>query len=471
VGIAVCRGHAGAGGASSGRENRSTAADRAPGWLYGIGWGAVFGGYFFSGLRCGLQKFGELSKPHGAALAAVGGQRSWPSPSSISRLLAALEPQQSERFSQWLLGEALPMPGVARHRAAHGYERFGQGWELFDWDSTCTVLRQRALPAAEDLPEPKRRARELAAPGYPGRKRGEVQLGRATLQHSGTSQWLGLWCVPGNAPRLEQTRQAALAVRQYCARYGLDPQGALLRCDGQAAAGVRSLLACQEAGIHSLTRLSRYELLEWPQVQQALEQGRFEPVAEALSGPRREAAELGSLALCAKQLQDGQSERPSLRSRIVISRFAAGQSKRGAGLVRGPWQYELYGTSLEQSSWPAAETVAAYYGRCAQENRFFQEDSEAGAGSDLQLPFGRPASGVRHRAVLLDRASWARRPVLWARVEAQRCGARSASCARTASGPAAAGSGASSSSEPPAAGSGASSSSKPAAPEAAPLQV
>src|SRR5207249_3485132 len=68
VGIAVCRGHAGAGGARSGRENRSTAADRAPGWLYGIGWGAVFGGYFFSGLRCGLQKFGELSKPHGAAL-------------------------------------------------------------------------------------------------------------------------------------------------------------------------------------------------------------------------------------------------------------------------------------------------------------------------------------------------------------------------------------------------------------------
>src|SRR5439155_25514375 len=121
-------------------------------------------------------------------------------------------------------------------------DRFGEAWELFDWDSTCTLLRQRALPAAEQLPQPQRRAWELAAPGYGGRKRGEVQLGRATLQHSGTAQWLGLWCVAGNAPRLEQTRQAALAVRRYCERYGLEPQRSLFRCHGQAAVGVRSLV-------------------------------------------------------------------------------------------------------------------------------------------------------------------------------------------------------------------------------------
>jgi len=109
-----------------------------------------------------------------------------------------------------------------------------------------------------------------------------------------------------------------------------------------------------------------------------IEVQRFEPVPDSLSGPRREAAELGSLRLTAKELRLGESELPSLQSRIVISRFAAGESKRGVGIVRGPWQYELFGTSVPQERWPAAETVTAYYGRCAQENRFFQEDTQLG---------------------------------------------------------------------------------------------
>jgi len=325
-----------------------------------------------------LQKFGELSAPHGEALAALGGRRAWPSASSVSRLLGALPAEQSEAFSQWLLIEALPRGGVAQQEAAQAYDRFGDGWHLLDWDATSTVLRQRALPAAEELPEPKRRAATLAEPGHPGRKRGEVQLGRATLQHSGTSQWLGLWCMKGNAPRGEQTRQAIAAMSRYCERHDIEPGRALLRCDGQAAGGMRMLLACEQAAGAYLTRISRYEVLDWPEVEQHLEQARFEPVQDSLSGPQREAAEVGSLRLVAHDKLPQESEKPVLRSRIVLSRFRASEPKRGVGVVRGPWQYETFATNLPPERFCAAETVAAYYGRCAQENRFLQEDRQMG---------------------------------------------------------------------------------------------
>ena len=270
------------------------------------------------------------------------------------------------------------MPQLAKHASVHDYDRFGQSWEFFDWDSSVTLLRQRALPVSAELPEPQRRSSLLAAAGYGGRKRGEVQLGRSTLQHSGSSQWLGLWCVPGNAPNLEQTQKAAEVVRQYCEQYGLEPQRAVLRCDGGAASGVRSLQACQIQRIQYLTRLSHYEVFEWPQVQQYLEQARFEPVPDSLCGPRREAAELGFLRLVAHEKRSEEQQWPILISRVLISRFPATESGRGAGQVRGPWHYELFGTSMSQQCWPAPEAVAAYYGRSAQENRFSQEDSRLG---------------------------------------------------------------------------------------------
>jgi hypothetical protein len=322
-----------------------------------------------------------------------------------------LTPKQSEEYSQWLLGEALPLGAVAQHEAVRAYDRFGEGWELFDWDSTSTVLRQRALPVAPELPEPQRRCAQFAEPGHPGRKRGEVQLGRATLEHSGTSQWLGLWCAAGNAPRPEQTRSAFEAMRCYCERHALDPERALLRCDGQAATGMRSLLACRGAGLQYLTRLSHYEIFEWAEVLQHLEEVRFGPVEDSLSGPRREAAELGSLRLVARKKEPEESQLPSLRSRVVISRFPATETKRGVGIVRGPWQYELFGTSVPQERFSAGETVTAYYGRCAQENRFLQEDRQLG----LDRIFSYHLAG-QHLACAIGLFCWNVRLALGARL-------------------------------------------------------
>jgi hypothetical protein len=47
------------------------------------------------------------------------------------------------------------------------------------------------LPTGGDLPEALRRSEDTAAIGYSGRKRGDVQFRRATLQHSGTESMGG----------------------------------------------------------------------------------------------------------------------------------------------------------------------------------------------------------------------------------------------------------------------------------------
>jgi hypothetical protein len=48
------------------------------------------------------------------------------------------------------------------------------------------------------------------------------------------------------------------------------------------------------------------------------------------------------------------------------------------GIAGDGWWYELFGTNLCASAWPAPETVTLYYGRIGQENRFHQEDRELG---------------------------------------------------------------------------------------------
>ena len=62
---------------------------------------------------------------------------------------------------------------------------------VFDVDGTPEAARQRALPQTEDRPPAQRRLRPLCAPGYTGRKRGEVVRTRTTVLQPHTHQWLG----------------------------------------------------------------------------------------------------------------------------------------------------------------------------------------------------------------------------------------------------------------------------------------
>lgn len=62
---------------------------------------------------------------------------------------------------------------------------------VFDIDGTRQAGRQRALLSTPDLPPVQRRLDEVCAPGYTGRKRGEVIRTCTSILQAHTYQWVG----------------------------------------------------------------------------------------------------------------------------------------------------------------------------------------------------------------------------------------------------------------------------------------
>ena len=147
---------------------------------------------FAARLRVSIKELGEVTHVHRRELAALGARKMLPSPPSVSRLLASVEDDALGEFGPWLLLEGANAAECLKQPAVMMRDCLGQAWHVFDFDPTVTVLRQRALPEGDDLPAPRRRSHEAEA-GYTGRKRGDVQLSRSTLQHAGSGLWLGIW--------------------------------------------------------------------------------------------------------------------------------------------------------------------------------------------------------------------------------------------------------------------------------------
>ena len=333
--------------------------------------------FFASGLSIGIKEFGRRTQSYRRELGALGGRTQLPTPPSVSRFLGAVEETDSRGIGSWLLVQGAGAREVLQHPSTSYRDTRGDAWHFFDWDPTSTVLRQRGLPVMDELPEGKRRAKEFQR-GYPGRKRGEVQLSRATLQHAGSGLWLGLWMGAGNGNPRAAFEEAVQTVRTTCEYARVTTETAVLRSDGQGG-NLPCITACQTAGIRYVTRWIKYPLLEQDVVRKQLNESDWYEVPDSGSGPRREATELGWMMLQANKStrkSDG-SPYESVKSRFVVSRFRT-DKRKGTGVVIDGWQYELFATDLPESRWPAAELVMMYYGRCGQENRFCQEDRELG---------------------------------------------------------------------------------------------
>ena len=65
-------------------------------------------------------------------------------------------------------------------------DRAGSERVVFDIDGTREAARQRAEPVTPELPAPQRRLAELCAPGYTGRKRGEIVRARTIVSQAHT---------------------------------------------------------------------------------------------------------------------------------------------------------------------------------------------------------------------------------------------------------------------------------------------
>ncbi|MBA2661633.1 MAG: hypothetical protein H0U74_05020 [Bradymonadaceae bacterium] len=338
---------------------------------------------FLLAFFCSIKLYGSLHAfsrriaPWRPLLAAAVGRRRFPTQSSISRALQALEFEQVVAFCDWLIQDSIKDHLLLEHESVTTRDCEGQALHVFHFDPRVTVLRERALPEQDQDQdqdqdqegvkgeEPTRRSLGFAEPGYPGRKRGELQITRSMLQHAGTGQFLMVRVGAGNGDFKEDLHAALGAVRCFATTHAIALERCLFCCDG-VSGGFQQAKAALEFGVPFIGRLACYEVLEEFDAKRAMACGRWERVEDSGSGPRRWALELGSYTL-----DNG------AQVRLVVSAFVPSDGKKsGAGRFIDGVQYEIFATSLDASAWPASELVTEYYARCGQENRYAQCDNE-----------------------------------------------------------------------------------------------
>lgn len=329
----------------------------------------------------GIKGFSASMKDFGKRVAAVAGLKKLPASASISRILgAAHRLPEPEEFVRWLLAQGCACRELLRHPLVLARDALGGAWSIFDFDPSVVAMRLRALAQEADLPEAMRRSAGLGAPGYAGRKRGEIQYSLAILSHSGAGLWMHVSAWAGNAKFAEAIGMAAQAVARTVAWAGLSLESTLLRFDG-AGGNFPAISAVVAQGIHYLTRLGSCAVLKQPGVMEFLAAANWQPVRDSGSGPKRHATELGSWAVGGEEFLKETEDKQALRSRLVVSRFPAAKDgkRHGSGVEIDDWHYEVFAMDLSPMAWPAPDTVTLYYGRCGQENSFAQ------AGQEIQL--------------------------------------------------------------------------------------
>jgi len=117
---------------------------------------------------------------------------------------------------------------------------------------------------------PHRRFDLVSAPGYLGRKRGEVARTRTTILQAHTHQWLGTFGNAGNGDYRGELRRARAVIESYATSLSLPLSHVLTRLDGLYgnAAPLADLLAPGGPGV--VVRGKDYHLLDLPTVQKRL---------------------------------------------------------------------------------------------------------------------------------------------------------------------------------------------------------
>ncbi|WP_242527265.1 hypothetical protein [Ktedonosporobacter rubrisoli] len=190
-----------------------------------------------------------------------------PSRSALARFLAALIQQVVEALHILFLEDGLSRPLCPDEQEAGLLDRQGQHWMVFDVDGTREAARQRAEPPTDDLPPPHRRLDGVCAPGYTGRKRGEVVSTRTTVSQAHSFQWLGSFGNRGNGRYREELRQACTSIEACLAAKHFPRERALLHLDGQYGTGA---VLADVANFSFVTCGEDYAVLNQPEIQACL---------------------------------------------------------------------------------------------------------------------------------------------------------------------------------------------------------
>jgi len=326
---------------------------------------AVLFGYAISGERT-LQDFYEAVQPFASAFMALFGRTRLPAASTLSRFLAALPAEPVEALRTLFLEDLLARRLSAEEHDAGLWDRQGNRWLVFDVDGTREAARQRALPQTPDRPAPQRRLRPLCAPGYTGRKRGEIVRTRTTVLQMHTHQWVASFGNPGNGQYREELRRAKAAIQTYVKAHSFPTERTLLRLDGQYGSGA---IVSDVADFAYVTRGKDYGLLDHAAIQARLHLPADQHLLSSESGICR------ALYDCPDQRLDENG--PLVR--VIVATHPAPtkkKKKRQVGIIRDGIVYELFWTNLPQSAFTASDVVSLYLHRGAFETALEDEDEE-----------------------------------------------------------------------------------------------
>ncbi len=323
---------------------------------------AVLLGYAVSGERT-LEAFYERLHPFAPAFMALFGRDRLPARSTLSRFLAALTWEAVEALRAQFLQDLLERQPDFEQQPCGLTDRAGNLWKVFDIDGTREAARQRALPKTPQLPLPQRRLDEVCAPGYTGRKRGEIVRTRTTVLQAHSYQWLGSFGNPGNGEYRKELRRAVKAIQSYLRAHQFPEENTILRLDGLYGTGA---VLADLLGFAFVMRGKDYRLLDLPVVQTRLHL----PADQQFSRPESD------LVRTLYDCPDVTVGASGLCCRLVVATHPAGPAKNRIGVERDGLIYELFLTKLPQEAFTAADVVALYLHRGAFETTLSDEDME-----------------------------------------------------------------------------------------------
>jgi len=321
-------------------------------------------GYAVSGERT-LQAFGERLLPFAEPFMALFGRASLPHPATLSRFLAALDQTSVEALRALFQEDLVARPSFASPPGGV-WDRLGTHWTVVDVDGTKKAARQRALPQTSDLPAPHRRFDQVCAPGYLGRKRGEVARTRTTILQAHTHQWLGTFSGAGNGDYRGELLRSRAAIESYATALSLPLSQVLTRLDGLYgnAAPLADLLASGGPGV--IVRGKDYHLLDLPAVSKRLLHPPDQQTTHPESGTCRALFDCLDIALTPTG--------PSVR--MLLAAHPAEASPPSIGTRRNGIIYEQFFTTVPPAAFTPADVLDLYLHRGSFETVLADEDLE-----------------------------------------------------------------------------------------------
>ena len=238
------------------------------------------------------------------------------------------------------------------------FDRQGRRSVIFDVDATRQAARKPGLPCDPALPAAKRRLEAVCAPGYTGHKRGEVVRTRTTALQIHTRQWVGTYAGRGKGDYRAELASALRGISTYLKHFGLTPEDALVRLDGQYGDAV-VIVQLIQAGVNLLTRGRGYRLLEHPQLQRALAHRAPASVTRMNTGEIIELFDGGWLPM-----DEGL---PAARVIVARHRVPPAGKPITVGKRIGDWVYELFITTLGEDRFLVEDVLDLYHGRGAED--------------------------------------------------------------------------------------------------------